>query len=116
NPDVHLVLRGGASGPNFSVAEVAEARTQLARVSRQPRALLVDCSHDNSGKDFRRQPEVCTELAGRVRRGEQGILGLMLESHLVEGRQPIGPGLTYGQSITDGCIGWSQTEELLRGI
>jgi len=116
NPDVHLVLRGGASGPNFSAAEVAEARAQLARVSRQPRVLLVDCSHDNSGKDFRRQPEVCTELAGRVRGGEQGILGLMLESHLVEGRQPIGPHLTYGQSITDGCIGWSQTEALLRGV
>jgi 3-deoxy-7-phosphoheptulonate synthase len=116
NPDVHLVLRGGASGPNFSSTAVAEARSLLEKVSAQPRALMVDCSHDNSGKDFRRQPEVCSALAARVRNGEPGVLGLMLESHLVEGRQPIGPDLTYGQSITDGCIGWDQTEDLLRRI
>ncbi len=113
NPDVHLVLRGGASGPNYDREAVSEARALLDQACPFPRAILVDCSHDNSGKDYRTQPAVFAEIAGRVREGESGILGVMLESHLVEGRQSIGPNLVHGQSITDGCIGWEQTEELL---
>ena len=113
NPDVHLVLRGGTSGPNHSSRHFALAGELLAPVSSHPRPILVDCSHANSGKDYRRQPVVFRELLGRLA-GPGGLLGMMLESHLVEGSQPIGPRPVYGQSITDGCIGWEETEALLR--
>jgi len=79
---------------------------------------MVDCSHANSGKDYRRQPEVARALAAQVAGGEQRILGVMIESHLREGRQDLRPGvpLQPGVSITDGCIAWEETEVLLREL
>jgi 3-deoxy-7-phosphoheptulonate synthase len=114
NPDVHIVLRGGGGGPNFSKAHVAFARALLEEATDNPRAILVDCSHANSDRDFRKQPAIFREILEQAAAGERSILGVMLESYLVEGRQPIGDKLVYGQSITDGCIGWEQTEELLQ--
>ncbi len=111
NPDAHLVLRGGAGGPNYDEASVAKAAQALARAG-LPARLLVDCSHGNSAKDWRRQPEVAADLARQVAAGSGSIAGVLLESHLVEGRQDIvdgSQGLVYGQSVTDGCIGWDST-------
>ncbi|MBI2768328.1 MAG: 3-deoxy-7-phosphoheptulonate synthase [Burkholderiales bacterium] len=111
NPDAHLVLRGGAGGPNFDEASVAKAAQALA-ASGLPARVVVDCSHGNSAKDWRRQPQVAADLAGQVAAGSRAIAGVMLESHLVEGRQDITDGrrgLCYGQSVTDGCIGWEAT-------
>jgi 3-deoxy-7-phosphoheptulonate synthase len=111
NPDAHLVLRGGAGGPNYDAASVAEAAAALAASGLAPR-LLVDCSHGNSAKDWRRQPQVAADIAQQVAGGSRSIAGVLLESHLVEGRQDIvrgREGLVYGQSVTDGCIGWDGT-------
>jgi 3-deoxy-7-phosphoheptulonate synthase len=113
NPDCHLVLRGGRNGPNHHVDNVAEARRQLLAASIAPR-LLVDCSHANSGKDFARQPEVLEDVMRQRRAGNRDLFGLMLESHLNPGRQDLSAQLRYGVSITDGCLGWSDTQALLR--
>jgi 3-deoxy-7-phosphoheptulonate synthase len=80
--------------------------------------VMVDCSHANSAKDYRRQPEVARDVARQVAGGERRILGVMVESHLREGRQDLKPGVALqpGVSITDGCIGWEQTEEVLRDL
>jgi 3-deoxy-7-phosphoheptulonate synthase len=114
NPLCHVILRGGASGPNYSEAHVAEVLGGLEKAGLK-RPVMVDCSHANSGKDPSRQPAVFTEVAGRIARGDRSVFGLMVESFLVSGRQDIHPGkpLTYGQSITDACLGWSETEPLL---
>jgi 3-deoxy-7-phosphoheptulonate synthase len=80
---------------------------------------VIDCSHGNSGKDYRRQPEVAADIAHQIAAGSTSIAGVMLESHLVEGRQDIvnaRDGLRYGQSVTDGCIGWEQTEAVLEDL
>jgi 3-deoxy-7-phosphoheptulonate synthase len=79
---------------------------------------MVDCSHANSNKDYRRQVDVCQDVAGQIRNGERRIMGVMLESNLVEGRQDVEPDkeLTYGQSVTDACIAWETTEGLLREL
>ncbi len=111
NPDAHLVLRGGADGPNYDTASVAKAGEALVAAG-LPARLLVDCSHGNSAKDWRRQPAVAADLATQVAAGSRVIAGVLLESHLVEGRQDIvdgSQGLVYGQSVTDGCIGWDST-------
>ena len=113
NPDVHIVLRGGGGEPNYSRADIAYAKVLLEK---HPcaRPILIDCSHGNSNKNFMNQPKVFHEVLAQVQAGERGILGVMIESHLVEGRQENGKSpLVYGQSITDGCIGWQTTEELL---
>ncbi len=114
NPHCHVILRGGTSGPNYSEAHVAEAANALKSAG-LPARVMIDCSHANSGKDPSRQPEVLRDVAARVARGETRVLGLMLESFLVSGRQDTKPGqaLTYGQSITDACLGWADTEPLL---
>jgi 3-deoxy-7-phosphoheptulonate synthase len=115
NPDGHLVLRGAHSGPNHDAAAVARAAQALASAGLAPR-LLIDCSHGNSAKDYRRQPQVAAEIAAQVAAGSQAIAGVLLESHLAEGRQEIvngREGLVYGQSVTDGCIGWEQTTAVL---
>lgn len=112
NPDGHVILRGGASGPNFGAADVAHALDLLERTG-LPRRVLVDASHGNSGKDHVRQAQVVRELAGRVGAGEHGVSGVMLESFLVPGRQELGPDMTYGQSVTDACMGWDTTAALL---
>ncbi|MFF7708994.1 3-deoxy-7-phosphoheptulonate synthase [Pseudomonas sp. NPDC007930] len=113
NPHGHLVLRGGHAGPNYDAASVARARQQLEKAGVAPR-MVVDCSHANSGKDPLRQPEVLREVLAQRRAGERSVVGVMLESNLFEGCQPLGPNLRYGVSITDGCLGWEATAALLR--
>ena len=118
NPDTHLVLRGASSGPNYDEASVSRAAAALAE-SGLPARLLVDCSHGNSSKDYRRQPEVAADIARQVASGSVAIAGILLESHLVEGRQDIADGregLRYGQSVTDGCIGWDETVAVLQEL
>ena len=115
NRDGHLVLRGAHSGPNHDAASVARAAQALGSAGLTPR-LLIDCSHGNSAKDYRRQPVVAADIAAQVAAGGNAIAGVLLESHLFEGRQEIvngREGLTYGQSVTDGCIGWEQTVAVL---
>ncbi|MBH5329517.1 3-deoxy-7-phosphoheptulonate synthase AroG [Eikenella sp. S3360] len=109
NPDCHVILRGGKE-PNYSSEHVKAAAAQLAKAGVTPR-LMVDFSHANSRKDYTRQMEVARDVAAQLKNGEQNIMGIMVESHLVEGRQDKPE--TYGQSITDACIGWDTTEELL---
>lgn len=117
NADGHLVLRGGRGEPNYDAGSV-DAALQLLRAAGLPERLVIDASHDNSGKDHRRQPAVATEVGAQLRAGQRGIVGVMLESFLVAGRQELDPTrpLTYGQSITDACLGWAQTEEVLAGL
>lgn len=115
NPDVHIVLRGGNGQPNYSAAHMAFARVSMG-ASAERRLIMVDCSHGNSSKDYRRQPGVFDDLLSQRLKGEMSLLGMMLESHLNEGNQKLAPlaQLKYGVSITDGCIDWKSTEELLR--
>jgi 3-deoxy-7-phosphoheptulonate synthase len=117
NDDCHIILRGGSRGPNYGAADIASACAILRKAGVTER-VMVDCSHANSAKDYRRQVEVARELARQLAQGEQRILGVMIESHLQPGRQDLKPGvpLARGVSITDGCIGWEQTEEVLRAL
>jgi 3-deoxy-7-phosphoheptulonate synthase len=112
NPDCHLVLRGGGGKPNYSAADVA-ASLGLLRGAGLPERLVVDCSHGNSNKDHLRQPIVADDVAGQLEAGQHGIAGVMLESFLVPGRQDLGGELTYGQSVTDACMGWDPTVAVL---
>ncbi len=114
NEDVHLVLRGGRAGPNFSRADLAFGRVKLEEAGIGGRRMLVDCSHGNSKKDFHKQADVFRHVLKMVQRQEPNLLGAMLESNLVEGNQKLGPSLEYGRSITDACIGWDETAALLR--
>jgi 3-deoxy-7-phosphoheptulonate synthase len=118
NPDGHLVLRGGKGGPNFHAEAVEAAASQLARDG-LPARLMVDCSHGNSNKDYRRQGEVLRSVADQVAGGSVHVMGVMLESHLVAGSQKLPSDLsqlTYGQSITDACIDLPTTLELLEHL
>ena len=117
NGDCHIILRGGSRGPNYGAPEI-EAACAMLRKAGVTERVMVDCSHANSAKDYRRQPEVARDLARQVVGGERRILGVMIESHLQPGRQDLKPGvpLAPGVSITDGCIGWEQTEEVLREL
>ena len=121
NPDCHLVLRGSSHGPNYDAESVREALAAL-RASRAPgtaaNGLIIDAAHGNCGKDEVREAEVVERIAERVAAGEQGILGVMMESFLVAGSQKPAPldQLTYGQSVTDSCVPWDRTEELLRAL
>ena len=109
NRDCHVILRGGKE-PNYDSSHVTAA-AEACEKSGVPAKLMVDFSHANSRKDFKRQMEVATDIANQLRNGEDHIMGVMVESHLVEGRQD--KPVTYGQSITDACIGWPDTEALL---
>ena len=109
NPDCHVILRGGKE-PNYSSSHVQAAREQLAKAGLDAK-LMIDCSHANSNKDYTRQMIVAQDIADQLKNGEDAIMGVMVESHLVEGRQDKPE--TYGQSITDACIGWDTTEEML---
>ncbi|CUA83042.1 MULTISPECIES: 3-deoxy-7-phosphoheptulonate synthase AroG [Gulbenkiania] len=113
NPDCHVILRGGKE-PNYSAEHVKAAAAELTSVGLAPK-VMVDFSHANSRKDYRRQMEVTTDVAGQIAGGDTSIFGVMIESHLVEGRQDLKPGaaLAYGQSITDACIGWDATLDAL---
>jgi 3-deoxy-7-phosphoheptulonate synthase len=118
NPDCHIILRGGKS-PNYSADHVAAVATDLAKAG-LPQKVMVDFSHANSSKQYQKQMEVCTDVCNQIAHGSQVVFGVMVESHLVEGRQDLVEGqacdLTYGQSITDACIGWGDTEQLLRQL
>lgn len=114
NPDTHLILRGGRTGPNYDSTAVARAAQTLQTAGQNPR-LIVDCSHGNSDKKAARQPAVLADLVARRRAGERAIAGVMLESNLVDGKQSLGAGEpVYGQSVTDDCLGWAATETALR--
>jgi 3-deoxy-7-phosphoheptulonate synthase len=117
NPDTHVILRGGRSGPNYEASPVAKA-LDLITGAGLPRRLMVDASHGNSGKDHRRQPLVTAAIADQVAAGEHGLTGVMLESFLAEGRQEPGPPhtLTYGQSVTDACMDIDTTAAVLDGL
>jgi 3-deoxy-7-phosphoheptulonate synthase len=117
NPDCHIILRGGASGPNSDASSVQKALSALREAGVAPR-LVVDLSHGNSGKDYRRQPLVAREVAAQMAAGERGIAGVMMESFIKEGRQDLRDPkqLVYGQSITDACLGWDATIPVLQEL
>ncbi|HEX2071840.1 MAG TPA: 3-deoxy-7-phosphoheptulonate synthase [Thermoleophilaceae bacterium] len=115
NPDCHVILRGGSGAPNFGAAHVGQALAKL-RAAGLPERLVIDASHDNSGKDPDRQPLAAEDIGAQVAAGNRAIVGVMLESFLVAGRQALGGELTYGQSITDACMGWDQTVGVLDGL
>ncbi len=117
NADGHVVLRGGRDGTNYGADAIAEAGALVAD-SEAARPIMIDTSHDNSGKDHTRQAEVCREVLETFRGGQSAICGLLIESNLVEGKQSWKPDvpLVRGVSITDACIGWEETETLLDEI
>jgi 3-deoxy-7-phosphoheptulonate synthase len=115
NPDGHVILRGGKQ-PNYDSVCVSQCEDELKAASVKA-ALVVDCSHANSSKDYRRQPLVAENVVNQILEGNQSIIGIMLESHLIEGNQgtkgKLASELAYGQSITDGCISWEQTHKTI---
>ena len=117
NDSCHIILRGGKSGQNFSADKVAEVTKMLEDAKLVP-SVMIDCSHGNSNKDHRNQPKVADDVASQMRAGNKAITGVMIESHLVEGRQEVVPGqdLVFGQSITDACINWDATREVLDNL
>ncbi len=122
NPDCHVVLRGSSSGPNYDERSIAQAmeriRGTMPSDSAAAHGVVVDCSHGNSGKDERRQAEVVRDIARRIAQGEEGITGIMMESFIEGGNQKAAPlvELEYGKSITDKCLSWTTTEQLLREL
>jgi 3-deoxy-7-phosphoheptulonate synthase len=118
NPYGHVVLRGGSDGPNYDSVNIAKCESALA-AAELPQNIMVDCSHANSSKDHNIQPLVARDIANQIVKGNKSIVGLMLESHLREGRQAI-PGdlndLEYGVSVTDACINWADTQTSLREL
>jgi 3-deoxy-7-phosphoheptulonate synthase len=117
NQDCHVILRGGRKTVNYTADAVAHVCDQLQKAGLPPR-VMIDCSHANSNKDHTRQPAVCRDVAGQIAEGNRNIIGVMLESNLVAGAQKLVPGkpLVYGQSITDACMAWDETLELLGGL
>lgn len=117
NESCHVILRGSNAGPNYD-RETVDKTAHILRASGLPDRLLIDCSHGNSHKDYSRQPEVAYSVCEQVSSGSHHIGGIMMESHLVAGRQDhhTGKPLTYGQSITDGCISWEMTTPLLEAL
>ncbi|GKW26466.1 3-deoxy-7-phosphoheptulonate synthase [Pectobacterium polonicum] len=117
NVDGHVILRGGKK-PNYSAQDVAECEKQMQEAGLRP-ALMIDCSHGNSNKDYRRQPLVVESAIEQIKAGNRSIIGLMLESHLNEGSQSSEQprsDMRYGVSVTDACISWESTETLLRSV
>lgn len=117
NVDGHVILRGGKK-PNYSAEDVAECEKQMQEAGLKP-ALMIDCSHGNSNKDYRRQPLVVESAIEQIKAGNRSIIGLMLESHLNEGSQSSEQprsDMHYGVSVTDACISWESTEALLRSV
>jgi 3-deoxy-7-phosphoheptulonate synthase len=118
NPDGHVVLRGGKHGPNYDAAHVGKAAAELAKHGLNAR-LMIDCSHDNAAKDHTRQGTVLGEVSAQLSAGSAHLMGVMIESHLVAGRQAIPKDLTrlvYGQSITDACVDFTTTAAMLRAL
>jgi len=116
NGDCHIILRGGKE-PNYSAQHVEEVKTGLAKAGLEPQ-IMIDFSHANSSKQFKKQLTVADDVAQQIAGGEKAIIGVMIESHLVEGNQNLESGepLVYGKSVTDGCIGWEDTETVLRQL
>lgn len=114
NEDCHIILRGGEKGTNYDEASIQQVCAEIAKINAVPQ-VMVDFSHANCEKDFRKQLSVCDNVCQQLRQGSNLISGVMVESHLEEGRQDLHPDmpLHYGQSITDACIGWQDTEKLL---
>ncbi|KAI9477742.1 MAG: 3-deoxy-7-phosphoheptulonate synthase [Benjaminiella poitrasii] len=119
NADCHVILRGGSKGPNYEESYVQETKKMLEKEG-LPASIVVDCSHGNSNKDYKNQPKVAQCIADQIAQGEDALVGLMLESHLNEGKQSVpadGPcALKYGVSITDSCINWVDTELVLQNL
>ncbi|WNN45683.1 3-deoxy-7-phosphoheptulonate synthase AroG [Winslowiella toletana] len=116
NSDCHIILRGGKE-PNYSAHHVSAVKTGLEKAG-LPAQVMIDFSHANSSKQFQKQMVVAEDVAGQIAGGEQAIMGVMIESHLVEGNQNLESGepLVYGKSVTDACIGWEDTETVLRQL
>jgi 3-deoxy-7-phosphoheptulonate synthase len=114
NPDCHIILRGGRKTVNYTAESVADTAEKMEKAGIAPR-IMIDFSHANSNKDYRRQSIVCKDVAAQVAGGDKRIMGVMIESNLVAGAQSLEAGktLVYGQSITDGCIDWAETRTLL---
>jgi 3-deoxy-7-phosphoheptulonate synthase len=116
NEDCHIILRGGKQ-PNFDAASVEAACAELGKAGLAQR-LMIDASHANSQKNHANQIAVCADIGAQLAAGDTRITGVMIESHLVAGRQDLVPGrpLTYGQSITDACLGWEESISTLNGL
>ncbi|WGE34577.1 3-deoxy-7-phosphoheptulonate synthase AroG [Actinobacillus genomosp. 1] len=116
NPDCHIILRGGDNGTNYDAESVEKVCADIEKSGRRPH-VMIDFSHANSQKQFKRQMDVCEDVCRQIANGSELISGVMIESHLVEGRQELGDGnldhLVYGQSVTDACIGWEDSEKAL---
>lgn len=115
NPHAHIVLRGGDSGPNYDARAVERCQASLL-AAKLPVNIMVDCSHANSNKNHERQGVVVDAVASQIITGNRSLVGIMLESNIEAGNQPIGRDLAYGVSITDACVGWDDTEAMLRQL
>lgn len=118
NQDCHVILRGGSGGPNYEQQHIDEAAAMLAK-AKQPAKVMIDCSHGNSRKQHANQIKVASYLSNLVSNGNSNLLGLMIESNIVEGNQSLGDDptqLEYGKSITDACIGWDDTVAVLKEL
>jgi 3-deoxy-7-phosphoheptulonate synthase len=117
NPDCHIILRGGHKSTNFSAEAVTDAARRMERAG-LPARIMIDFSHANSAKDYRRQGEVCHDVASQIAAGDKTIMGVMIESNLVAGAQKLAAGkpLVYGQSVTDACIDWTETRKMLEEL
>jgi 3-deoxy-7-phosphoheptulonate synthase len=116
NPDSHIVLRGGRDGTNYGPEHTAVAAEKLKQAG-MPSSLMIDCSHANSGKDPKRQPEVFKSVLEQRAAGRKDIVAVMIESHIHLGTQPaVKEGLRYGVSITDACLDWDSTASILRAL
>ena len=114
NNDTHIILRGGKE-PNYSAEAVNETLTAL-REAEVNESIMIDASHGNSQKQFKKQLDVVENISQQISSGNKNIRGVMIESHLIEGNQKISDSLTYGQSITDACIGWDDTLTCLQNL
>ena len=117
NPECHIILRGGRKTVNYTAQCVADTGAKMEKTGIPPR-IMIDLSHDNSNKDYRRQSIVGHDVAAQIAAGDRRIMGVMIESNLVAGAQSLVPGrpLRYGQSVTDGCIDWAETHELFKEL
>ncbi|WFQ79989.1 3-deoxy-7-phosphoheptulonate synthase [Xenorhabdus sp. SF857] len=117
NLNGHVILRGGVM-PNYSPVDIARCESEMENAGLKP-SIIIDCSHGNSNKDYQRQPIIAESVIAQICNGNRNIVGLMIESNIHEGSQPINPrrsAMTYGVSVTDGCISWERTETLLHQI
>lgn len=115
NPHAHVVLRGGSNGPNYDKTNVADCEAALEKIGQIP-SIMVDCSHANSNKDHTQQAKVLTDISDQIVAGNRSITGVMIESNIGAGNQKISKALRYGVSVTDACIGWEDTQQMLTAL